>query len=215
LYFLIMDILSALNWRYATKAFDSTKKVSETDLQTLIESARLAPTSFGLPSVRLIHVTDADIRTQLRAASWGQSQITDASDLFVFAVPKTFTEADMDAHIAHLATLRNTPIEALAGYKQMVLGMPTIINGGDALVTWLQKQAYIALGFMMMAAAEMSIDACPVEGFDPNAYDEILGLSAMGLRATVVLPVGYRSADDDYQHRVKVRAEMGEFLISR
>lgn len=215
LYLVFMDILSSLNWRYATKQFDPSKQVSSEDIQTLIESARLAPTSFGLPSVRLVHVTSSELRAQLREASWGQSQITDASDLFVLAVPKNFGETELDAHIKHLAEARNQPIESFDAYKQMVLGHHTLLNGTDHLIQWLQKQAYIALGFVMLSAAEMRIDTCPIEGMEADKYDQILWLSSEGYRTSVVLAVGYRSPDDTAQNRVKVRPEMADFLITK
>lgn len=195
-------ILEALNRRYATKAYDATKKVSDENLHTILEAMRLSPSSYGLQPWKFIVVTNAELREKLKAASYGQPQITDASHLIVLTVKKDMTEADVNAYIESIATTRNMPIESLDGFKNMLLG--AIGNLDQAMKqTWNTKQAYIALGIGLITAASLKIDATPMEGFNPSQYNEILGLT--DYTTAVIMPIGYRSESDDSQHYAKVR----------
>lgn len=199
-----MDIVKALNWRYATKSFDSSKKLSEDQVETLLEALRLSPSSFGLQPWKFIRVKNADLRAKIQASAWNQVQITEASDLLVIASKITLTEDDATAFIADSAKAQGIDPSVLDGYKSMIVG--TIgSRSSEALKAWNAKQAYIALGVLMAAAATLEIDACPMEGFDTAAVDSILGLEAMGYTTAVVCPVGYRSATDSYATRTKVR----------
>ncbi len=197
------DIITALNWREATKKFDTNKKLTAAQLDTLLEAARLAPSSYGLQPWKFIVVSDPALRAKLRAASWDQAQVTDASHLIVLAA-QVPSEVLVDAYIADIAQTRGASAEALAGFSQMLKGA---IAGMDetARLMWAQKQVYIALGVLLTAAAVSGIDACPMEGFDVGKYDEILGLSADGLHTTVILPVGFRSAEEAAVASKKVR----------
>lgn len=208
-------LIDAFSWRYATKKFDASKKISESDLADLTEAMRLAPSSYGIQPWKFIIVTDPAIRTALQAASWNQSQVTEASHLIVLCAKKTLTEADIDHMIEVTAQTHGMPtVEPLAAYKGMMMGS---LKGKspEELTIWNQKQVYIALGFLMAAAAEKKIDSCPMEGFDSAKYDEILGLSALGLTSTVVCPVGYRSSDDKNAAGKKVRFSTDEVIIKR
>lgn len=197
-------ILDALNWRYATKKFDSSKKISPKDLQTLKEVLRLTPSSYGLQPWKFLIIENQALRQQLREKSWGQSQVTDASHLIVFCSYLDLKEEHIDNHIANTSITRNQDIENLAGYGNFVKKTLSNLSPTD-ISTWSSKQLYIALGQLMLACAEMKIDATPMEGFEPAGYDEILGLKAKNLHATLVCPIGYRHNDDASQFNKKVR----------
>lgn len=191
-------VLTQLGWRYATKKFDPARRISPEHWSALEQAALLAPSSYGLQPWKFVVVTDPALRQRLRAASWNQPQITDASHLIVFARRAEMTPADVQRWIDRVADVRSVPAAALAGFRDMMLG--TIANPGSvpggSFDTWTSRQVYIALGFFLSAAAMLGIDACPMEGFDPAQYDQILDLPTLGYRATVVAAAGYRAADD-------------------
>ncbi|MGB2760529.1 MAG: NAD(P)H-dependent oxidoreductase [Maribacter stanieri] len=198
------SIVDKLNWRYATKKFDSSKKVSEKDLETLLEAARLTASSYGLQPYEIYVIEDTNVRQKLRKASYDQPQITDASYLIVLANKPTFNETMIDDYIANIMAIRGVSKEDLKGFSQTMKS--TLLDLPDAYKnTWTSNQAYIVLGNLMTVASEMKIDTCPMEGFDKAKYNEILGLTDKDLNAAVVLAVGYRSADDTTQHYPKVR----------
>ena len=204
-------IIKTLNWRYATKKFDNTKKVSEDDLGTLLEAARMSPSSYGLQPYHIFVITDGEIRKQLQPASWNQSQIVDASHLLVFANKAEFGSELVDNYLKNVSETRGTDMENLKGYgdfmKSKLLELPN-----ETKSMWTAKQTYIALSNVMTAAATLEIDTCPMEGFEPDKYDEILGLTANGLTTAVVLPIGYRSEEDQTQHFPKVRYSKEELF---
>ncbi|MEM8763521.1 MAG: NAD(P)H-dependent oxidoreductase [Bacteroidota bacterium] len=204
-------ILEDLQWRYATKKFDPSKKISEDQLNTLLEAARLSPTSYGLQPFHVFVVEDAEIREQLKPVSWNQSQIVDASHLLVFANHNEFDASLVDEYLDNVSETRGVSLEQLKGYgdfmKSKLLDLPEASKD-----SWTARQVYIALGNVMTAAATLKVDTCPMEGFDRKAYDEILGLSEKGLTTTVVLPVGYRSEEDETQHYAKVRRAAEDFV---
>ncbi len=196
-------LLEALSWRYAVKQFDPTKKIPAREWGALERAMTLAPSSYGLQPWRFVVVTDPKIRTTLKAASWNQTQITDASHLVVFTRRSTMVRADVDKLIARISEVRGAPAEALEGYRGMMLG--SIEKPGADHSAWNAKQIYIALGFFLSAAALLGIDACPMEGFDAGQYDQILELTGSGYSATVVATAGYRAASDGYAGLKKVR----------
>ncbi len=204
-------VLEHRTWRYATKKFDATKKVSDKDLETLLEATRLSASSYGLQPYHLFVITDPQLREQLRPASWNQSQITDASHIIVFANTTDFGEELVDEYIENTSETRHIPTENLKGYadlmKSKLLGLPS-----ETKKEWTARQVYIAFSNMMQAAAELKIDTCPMEGFESDKYNEILGLNDQNLNATVVLAVGYRSEDDETQHLPKVRKSKEELV---
>jgi nitroreductase/dihydropteridine reductase len=207
-----MSLLDKLNWRYATKKFDSSKKIPAEKLQYILDAVQLAPSSIGLQHYRIVVIEDPEVREKLRAASFGQSQITDASQLIVFAAETNLNEAYADKFINLIASTRNTTAESLAGFKSMIVN--TINNRTpEQLLLWAQKQTYIALGVLVSAAAEQDIDICPMEGFDAAAYDEILGLKTKGLTAAVIATIGYRDEGDPYSKLTKVRRPASELFI--
>jgi nitroreductase len=206
------EIISALNWRYATKAYDTDKKISDSDMETLLESLRLAPSSFGLQPWKFIVVKNPEMRTQLRAASWDQAQITDASHLVVIAARRTMDATEIDRFVAATAEARGTTSEALAGYADMMKGTVSS-RTPEQLAGWNARQAYIALGFLLETAAMMKIDATPMEGFDPASYNELLGLTDTEFTAIVAVPLGNRLESDKYASAPKVRYDAGEVFV--
>lgn len=206
-------LLDNLNWRYATKKFDATKKISSADLNTLKEAVRLAASSYGLQPYKVVIVENPEIREQLKAAAYGQTQITDASQIFIFANDLNAGAESVDAYIKNISETRGVPADALAGFADMMKG--TIANlSQDAKNIWTAKQTYIALGTLLAAAAELKIDATPMEGFNAAAFNEILGFDKLGLKASVIATVGYRHGEDDTQHYKKVRKSHEELFIT-
>lgn len=205
------NTLEIRQWRYATKKFDSTKKVSNEDLETLLEATRLSASSYGLQPYHIYVITDMEIREKLKPLSWGQSQITDSSHLIVFANSTDFDAALVDAYLDNVSETRNIPQEGLKGYgdfmKSKLLDLPIETKGN-----WTTKQVYLAFGNAMQAAAELKIDTCPMEGFEAEKYNEILGLDAKNQNAAVVLAIGYRSEEDETQHYAKVRKSKEELF---
>jgi nitroreductase len=198
------QFLASLEWRYATKAFD-TRKLPEATWAALEESLRLTPSSYGLQPWKFIVVNDPALRAKLRPVSWNQSQVTDASHLVVFARRTEVTETDVNEFFNQMVSERQADATKLEPYRQMMLG--GVVKGKDAAAQkdWAARQLYIALGQLMGAAAAMAIDTCPLEGIDPDAYTEILGLKGTGYEVVVACAVGYRSAEDKYAGMKKIR----------
>lgn len=200
-----LQLLEQLNWRYATKQFDPTRKISAQDWAVLEEALLLTPSSGGLQPWNFIVVTDPAVRAKLLPASFGQAQITNASHLVVFASKKNFNESDVDAHIKHVAEVQGVSVEALAPLRGMLVGGIVQSMDEKARDAWARNQAYIALGNLLVSAAVLGIDACPMEGFDRARYDEILGLGAKGLASAAIATLGYRLPTDKYASAPKVR----------
>ncbi|WOK07341.1 NAD(P)H-dependent oxidoreductase [Imperialibacter roseus] len=206
-----MNLIDKLNWRYATKIFDPHKKVSGHDLAFLKEAIRLSVSSYGLQLYKVLIIENDDIREELRKASWNQSQITDASHLFVFCNYIRNYDQHVDSYIRRIIELQGKSDDGLKQYgefiKKTIADMPT-----EERKSWSEKQTYLALNNLLMACAELKIDACPMEGFDKQAYNRLLGLDELGLNASVIAPVGYRSDNDETQERQKVRKSMEELF---
>ena len=201
------------NWRYATKKFDATKKISNKDLNTLKEAIRLSTSSYGLQPYKIIIVENPALREQILPVSWGQKQVTEASHLLVFANRTTITEAEIDAFFDNMSKTRAIPLEALAGYQGFMKGNILTLTP-EATTIWNSKQTYLALGNLLNAAAELKIDVTPMEGFAPEKVNEILGLEALGLHASLMATIGYRHEEDDTQHLKKVRKSNEELFIT-
>lgn len=201
------------NWRYATKKFDATKKISTEDLNFLKEAIRLSTSSFGLQLYRVIIVENQELKAKLLPAAYGQSQITDASHVIVFANQTVVNDSDIDAYIKNISESRGVPTEALSGFGDYMKGSVNKIPA-DAKVIWTAKQTYLALGNLLNAAAELKIDATPMEGFDAKKFNEILGLDALNLNAAVIATVGYRHEDDATQHNKKVRKSNEDLFLT-
>lgn len=206
-------LLESLNWRYATKQYNVTKKISSEDLQTLLEATRLSVSSYGLQPYKIINVENPEIRTELRAAAWNQSAITDASHLFVFAIEKNLGEKQVQTYMENISQTRGIPVEKLEGFSGMINNS---IKGLDenAKENWAKKQAYLALSTLINTAAYLKLDATPMEGFDAQKFDEILDLDALGLATAVIATVGYRHEEDAAQHYKKVRKANKDLFIN-
>lgn len=203
-------LLAGLRRRYAVKKFDSTGKIPEASWQALEDALVLSPSSYGLQPWKFFVIDDKDLRAKLKAASWEQTQITDADKLIVFAVKKDFGAADVERFVERISEVRRLPVEMLEGYKKMMLASAAL--PADRVVAWLIRQVYIALGVFLTSAATLGVDACPMEGFDKDQYDAILGLPAKGYNAVVLATAGVRAADDAAAGQTKVRFAKGEVV---
>jgi nitroreductase len=210
----VSDILDALRWRYAVKQFDAGKKIPAATWSQLEEALVLSPSSYGLQPWKFFVVDTPGVREQLLPFSWGQKQIVDASHLVVFAVKKNVGPADAERLIARITEVRGIPAAALEVYKGMMTGSLSR-QSPEAIEAWMSRQCFIALGQFLVACAALGVDACPMEGFQPEKYDEILGLTVKGYGSIVVATAGYRASSDAYAALKKVRypvAEMVEHL---
>lgn len=201
----IPDLLGALQWRYATKVFDPTKKIPADVWAALEQSLILAPSSFGLQPYRFLVVKDPATREKLMPHAWGQRQVVDASHFVVIATRTEVTEAEIDRFIELIAATRGVTPASLAQYRGMMTGMLLSPDFKPLLPHWTARQAYVALGTLLTAAALLGVDACPMEGFAPAEFDKILELPRQGLTATVCCALGYRAATDKYATLPKVR----------
>ena len=206
-------LLDNLNWRYATKKYDAAKKISTADLNTLKEAVRLSASSYGLQPYKVVIVENPELREQLKGAAYGQTQITDASHLFIFANDLNLDAKSVEAYINNISETRGVPAEALGGFSDMMNGVIGSLSN-DAKNNWTAKQTYIALGNLLSSAAELRIDATPMEGFNPTAFNEILGFDKLGLNASVIATIGYRHEEDEAQHYKKVRKSQEDLFIT-
>lgn len=208
--------MTALNerlvWRYATKAYDPTKSVPAETLDAILEAVRLAPTSSGLQPFELLVVTNPEIRAKIREVSWDQAQVTDCSHLLVFAAWDDITPERVNMMFDLTNEVRGLKNEGWEAYRQKLLGI-IAERGTEANFQAAARQTYIGLGAALIAAAFEEVDTTPMEGFDPNAVDEILGLKARHLRSVVMLPLGYRAAERDWLVNLKkVRRPREQFV---
>ena len=205
------ELLNSLQWRYAVKRFEASKKIPAGTWQALEQATVLSPSSFGLQPWRFVVVNDKALREKLKAASWNQSQITDASHLIVFARRTKLGAEDVQRYIDSIAKTRNVPLASLDGYKNMMLGFAN--QPGFDTAIWASKQVYIALGVFLSAAANLGIDACPMEGIDPKQYDELLKPALGGEYTTLcVATAGYRASDDAIAGMAKVRYAVSDVV---
>jgi nitroreductase len=204
-------LLDQLSWRYAVKKFDPAKKVFPADWKTLEQAAMLAPSSFGLQPWKFFVITSAAMKEKLTAASHGQAQIRDCSHLVVFTVRKGIDAGYVDKYIRRISEVRGVPPAALEGFRTTMVGS-IAAQSAEQVDAWSSRQVYVALGFLISAAALLGIDACPMEGIDPGKYNEILGLTSQGLAAMCVAAVGYRAADDPASRHKKVRFEASDVV---
>lgn len=209
----MQDLQKALEWRYAVKNFDPQKKISAQDWQILENSLVLTPSSYGLQPWKFFVVEDKQIREKLRPASWNQSQVTDCSHYVVFAAKEKVDEDYVTKYMQSIASTRAVPMEALSGFQKSIVA--DVVHGARSKVAleWAARQCYIALGNFMTSAAILGIDACPMEGFEPAKYDEILSLPGSGYRAVVACAAGYRSPTDPLATRLKVRFPHSQMIV--
>jgi nitroreductase len=205
-------LIEALQWRYATKVFDATKKIPAETWAALEAALVLTPTSYGLQPYQFLIVQDPARRAALLPHSWGQKQVVGCSHFVVFTVRTEMTGADVTRLLARISAVRGIPAESLNFYRDMMLG--DVVNGarGKAAHEWAARQAYIALGNLMTAAAVLGVDACPMEGLAPAEYNQILNLNGSGYATVVACALGYRAASDKNASLAKVRYPAAELV---
>ncbi|MCE9565643.1 MAG: NAD(P)H-dependent oxidoreductase [Planctomycetes bacterium] len=204
-------VLAQLRWRYATKKFDATRKIDPELWAKLEQAPLLSPSSYGLQLWKFVVVTNPTVRKELHAVSWNQPQILDASHLVVFAAKNPPTVACVERHIARMAEVRGVELASLDAVKQRMLGSLSRMTEKDAHA-WAARQCYIALGVFVTACAMAGVDACPMEGFQPDKYDEILGLKAKGFGSVAIATAGYRSPSDPAAALAKVRYDVKDVI---
>lgn len=206
------SLVESLNWRYAVKKFDSSKKISAEVWSALEDSLVLTPSSYGLQPWKFLVITDKSVMQKLTPVSWGQKQIEDCSHLVIFTVKEKMDEAHITHFVETTAIVRGVDPATMDGYKKMMIG--DVVTGPRSKVSfeWAARQAYIALGSFMTSCALVGVDTCPMEGIDPIKYDEILGLTDSGWRTVVACPAGFRADDDKYAVAKKVRFNKEEII---
>ncbi|MEH2419685.1 MAG: NAD(P)H-dependent oxidoreductase [Nostoc sp.] len=206
------DLLEHLKWRYATKQFDPSKTISPEIWTALEDTLVLSPSSYGLQPWKFLVVTSPEIKEQLKPFSWNQSQVTDCSHYVVFTIKKNLTAEHVDHFIARTAELRGGTVDAMAGYRNLIVS--DVVHGARSFNVndWSTRQVYIALGNFMTSAALLGVDTCPMEGIEPVNYDNLLGLTAKGFTTVVACAAGYRSEQDKYASLAKVRFLNSEVL---
>ncbi len=204
-------VLAQLRWRYATKKFDATRKIAPELWAKLEQAPVLSPSSFGLQLWKFVVVTNRDVRHKLHPASFNQPQILDASHLVVFAAKNPPTPADVERFTARIAEVRSVELTSLDAHKQRMLGSLSRMTEKDSH-NWAARQCYIALGVFLSACAMVGVDACPMEGFSPEKYDEILGLKAKGFSSAVIATAGYRHPDDPAAALPKTRFALNDVI---
>lgn len=206
-----MSLIQSLKWRYATKKFDTKKSIAPEDMGVILEAIQLTATSYGLQPYKVLNIANKELRQQMQAASWGQAQVVEASDVLVFCAYTNITADMVDTYVARKATIQSIPPKNLEGYSDFMKSK-ILEKSPKELIDWNAKQIYIALGNLLAICGELEIDACPMEGFEPEKYDKMLGLKEKGLTAVLVCPIGYRSAEDFTQHSPKVRKPLAELF---
>jgi len=208
-----MSIIENLKWRYATQQFDTSKTISDADLNTILEAGNLTATAYGLQPFTLVVVKDEAKKAALVEPAYGQAHFAHNSALILLAVRTDLDEAYITEYVERTAKTRGLDVTMLDGFKNMMIGDLTN-RTPEARIAFAKEQAYIALGTMMATASELRIDNHAMSGFNADAFDEILGLKAHNLHATVCLALGYRAADDAWQHYAKVRKDLKDIVVT-
>lgn len=208
-----MALIDDLKWRYATKQYDSSKKVSQEDIDKILEAARLAPTSSGLQQYRLIVVTNQEIKEKIVPIAWDQQIIADCSHLLVFAAWDRYSEERIDTMFDYTTDERNLPRGRFGSYTDKLKAM-YLPQSAEENFVHTARQSYIGFALAIAQAAELKIDSTPIEGFLPDKLDELLDLRSKGLRSVTLLPLGYRDAAGDWLAGMKkVRNPKEEFVM--
>ena len=208
-----MNLIESLKWRYATKKFDEKKMLSEEQINTLTTAFNLTATSYGLQPIKLVVVQNKETQEKLVPHSWNQQQVAQASHLLVICIQDNINQQDIETYFDLVKKTRNTPDEILNPFKEYLIEAITTKSDSE-LNLWMTHQAYIALGNLLTVAAVEQIDSCPMEGFIPEKYDEILNLKKLNLKSALVLPVGYRAQDDYMKDLKKVRKDSSDVIIN-
>lgn len=206
-----MQFIDNLKWRYATKKFDTTKKVSQENIDLIKEAIQLSATSYGLQPFKVLEIKDPKLREELKVISWNQALVIDASHFFVFVNNTEVTSQDVDDLIKLKSDINEIPLEKLAGYGEFVKGKLKE-KSKEEMFHWTAKQAYLGVAHAINAFAALKIDSSTMEGFEPEAYNKKLGLTEKGLNACVLFAVGYRDAQDTAQDALKIRKSIDQLF---
>lgn len=212
---MVSSLTQALNWRYAVKKFDPQKKISDQEFKALQESLRLSPSSYGLQPWKFIVVNNPELRKKLRASSWNQSQVEDASHYVVLTYKEKMDEAHIEKYVQNMAATRGVTRDSLEPFYKVMVGDIVAGPRSQTIDAWAQRQCYIAMGFLMLSAASLNIDSCPMEGLVPEEYDALLDLKGSGYKTLASVALGYRHVDDKYQHMAKVRFATNEIFVTK
>ncbi|WP_299682172.1 NAD(P)H-dependent oxidoreductase [uncultured Dokdonia sp.] len=206
------QFLEALEWRYATKKFDATRMLPASKITVVKNAFNLTASSFGLQPVKLLVIQDQNLQNDLVPVSMNQQQVADASHVLVFCIEKNIDQSYIEAYFSNVKETRNTPDEILKPFRDYLYGH-FANESPEAIENWATKQAYLAMGNLLTICALEKIDACPMEGFNSDRYNELLGLSEKGLSAVLVMPIGYRADDDMFADFKKVRKTLSDAVI--
>jgi nitroreductase / dihydropteridine reductase len=207
-----MDLIQQLQWRYATKKMNPQKNVPQDKVERILEAVRLTPTSSGLQPFEIILITNPELREKIQAIAWNQSQITEGSHLLVFAAWDNYTPERINMMFDLTNQERGSTSEGWESYRKLLLSKYTVRSAAENF-EHAARQAYIGLGVALLAAAAEQVDSTPMEGFDNQALDELLNLSAKGLKSVLILPLGYRDAGNDWlANQKKVRRPRSQFV---
>lgn len=207
-----MNSIQNLKWRYAVKKFDSTRLLSQRQINILKEAFNLTATSYGLQPIKLVIVNNKELQKKLVEHSYNQQQVEQASHLLVFCVDTHLNEKDVENYFDRVQKVRNTPDEIINPFRNY---LKDVISGksSEELFSWAKNQAYLALGNLLTVCANEQIDSCPMEGFIPKKYDDLLNLKEKNLTSVLVLPVGFRADDDFMKNQKKVRKILSDVIL--
>jgi nitroreductase len=209
------QLVESLEWRYATKVFDRTKKIDEKTWDALEKALVLTPSSYGAMPYKFFVIQDQDLKDQLTVASYGQKQVSDCSHHVVFVAKEKMDAEHLRKYINQMAQVRGVNASELEGFEKMMISQLVDKMSAEQSFKWASNQTYIALGNFMTAAAVLGVDACPFEGINPAKYDEILGLSGTGWRTVCACPTGFRAEGDKYASAKKVRFDSKDLIIRK
>ena len=204
--------IEKLQWRYATKRFDAFKTLSEEKLNILKETFNLTATSYGLQPLKLVIISNADLKSQLMPLTYNQTQVRDASHVLILCIEKNIEASFIVDHFRRVEGERKTPRTILEPFEKALISNFSE-KQAPQIREWMANQLYLTLGALLTVCAMENIDACPIEGFEPEKYDKLLGLDKKGLESVIVLPVGYRDESDFFINLKKVRRGVDELII--
>ncbi|MGC6284045.1 MAG: NAD(P)H-dependent oxidoreductase [Polaribacter sp.] len=207
-----MQVLDSLRWRYAVKKFDDGKIVPEEKIDTIKEAFNLTASSYGLQPFKLVVIKNKEIQNQLVEHSWNQKQVAQASHVLVITVQKSYSTEEVSSYFNRVKNIRNTPDEIINPFQEFLTNT-VASKSQEELLSWNKNQAYLAMGNLLTVCALEEIDSCPMEGFIPEKYDEVLGLEGQNLTSVLVLPIGYRAEDDYMKSQKKVRKNLEEVIF--
>ncbi len=207
-----MQVLDSLRWRYAVKKFDDGKIVPKEKIDTIKEAFNLTASSYGLQPFKLVVIKNKEIQNQLVEHSWNQKQVAQASHVCVITVQKSYSTEEVSSYFNRVKNIRNTPDEIINPFQEFLTNT-VASKSQEELLSWNKNQAYLAMGNLLTVCALEEIDSCPMEGFIPEKYDEVLGLEGQNLTSVLVLPIGYRAEDDYMKSQKKVRKNLEEVIF--